>query len=138
MKLKEMKGTTLVRIIDNYTAQHLETLDFADAVEKYGECEIFGSYTEGFHNGGFKTSVWINIPGMKLCGFGNVRINIRWQTGDEATFRGKKSGQLITVTRYGNNDYSAWWHDSESSSETEGYSVRGTMWQIMDEMKGEF
>ena len=87
---------------------------------------------------GWRTSVWIDIPGMALSGYDNARLNIYDQKGNEATYRGRKSGQLITVTKYGENDYSAWWHDSENSSETEGYSVRGTMWDIMREMKGEF
>ena len=39
------------------------------------------------------------------------------------------SGSVITIDRYGQNDYSAVWDDT--------YSVRGTFTQIIDELKGE-
>lgn len=137
-KLRTFISTAVFEIIDDWTHQHIATLNYEDAVEKYSDCEVWNSYTEGWADTGWRTSVWVDIPGMKLCGYGNKRLNIYDRNGDEATFRGKKSGQLITVTKYGKDDYSAWWHDSENSAETEGYSVRGTMWQIMDEMEGEF
>ena len=137
-KLKDCMNTEIFEIFDDWTHQHIATLSYKDAVEKYGDCDVCGSYTEGWVKNGWRTSVWIDIPGIKLSGYGNKRLNIYNRKGDEATFRGKKSGQLITVTKYGEDDYSAWWHDDEKDNETEGYSVRGTMWQIMDEMKGEF
>lgn len=137
-KLRDCVNTEVFEIIDDWTHQHIATLKYDDAIEKYGECEVEGTYTEAWVEYGWRTSVWLNIPGMKLCGSGNQRLNIYDRNGDEATFRGKKTGQLITVTKYGEDDYSAWWHDSENSAETEGCSVRGTMWQIMDEMEGEF
>lgn len=137
-KLRTFINTAVFEIIDDWTRQHIATLNYEDAVEKYGDYEVWISYTEGWAGTGWRTSVWVDIPGMKLCGYGNKRLNIYDRNGDEATFLGKKSGQLITVTKYGEDDYSAWWHDSENSAETEGYSVRGTMWQIMDEMEGEF
>lgn len=137
-KLKDFTDTAVFVIIDDWTHGYVEELPYDKAVEKYGDREVTSSYTEAWVGTGWETSVWVDIPGMKLCGYGNRRLNIRNQNGNEATFRGRKSGQLITVTEYGEDDYSAWWHDSEDSPETEGYSVRGTMWQIMDEMKGEF
>lgn len=137
-KLRDFTGTAVFEIIDDWTHQHVATLPYSEAVEKYGDCEVVSSYTEGWQEDGWRTSVWLDIPGMYLSGYNNERLTIYDQHGDEATFRGRKSGQLITVTKYGEDDYSAWWHDSENSSETEGYSVRGTMWDIMREMKGEF
>lgn len=137
-KLRDYTNTEIFVIIDNWTHQRIAMLNYEDAVEKYGDCEVWGSYTEAWVKYGWRTAIWIDIPGMKLCGYGNKRLNIYDRNGDEATFRGKKSGQLITVTKYGKDDYSAWWHDSEDSAETEGCSVRGTMMQIMAEMEGEF
>ena len=56
----------------------------------------------------------------------------------EATFIGKKSGQLITVYRHGYDDYEAWWRDeSEKEKEVAGCSVRGTAEQIIEELGGE-
>lgn len=136
-KLRNFVNAEVFDIIDDWTHQHLATLKREEAIEKYGECEVRGNYTEAWVEYGWRTSVWLDIPGMKLSGYGNVRLNIYDRNGNEATFRGKKSGQLITVTKYGEDDYSAWWHD-ENANETDGYSVRGTMWQIMDEMKGEY
>lgn len=52
---------------------------------------------------------------------------------------GRKSGQLITVHKYGVDDYSAWWRDeSDRDNETAGYSVRGTAEQIIKELEGEW
>lgn len=137
MKVRESKNVTKFRIIDSYTSRQVEILERDEAIKKYGDLDIDSGYTEGFYKGGFETSVWLDIPGMKLCGRGNERINIRWQPNTEATFRGKRTGLLITVTKYGADDYSAWWHDKDAT-ETDGYSVRGTMRQIMNEMKGEY
>lgn len=137
-KLRDYMNTEIFEIIDDWTHQHIATLEYDDAVKKYGDCEVWSSYTEAWVEYGWRTSVWLDIPGMKLCGYDNKKLNIYDRHDDEATFRGKKSGQLITVTKYGFNDYSAWWHDSEKSTETDGCSVRGTMWQIMAEMEGEF
>lgn len=53
-------------------------------------------------------------------------------------FVGKKTGCLITVTRYGENDYSAWWRvESEKDNPHAGYSVRGTLAQIINEIMEE-
>ena len=55
----------------------------------------------------------------------------------EAIINGK-SGSLIVLHRYGQDDYSAWWTDKDHlNDETYGSSVRGTLMQIMDEMKDE-
>lgn len=136
-KLRDCVNTEVFEIIDDWTHQHIATLEYDDAIAKYGDCYVFGAYTEAWVEYGWRTSVWIDIPGMKLCGSGNQRLNIYDRNSDEATFRGKKTGQMITVTKYGKDDYSAWWH-SENDTETDGFSVRGTMYQIMDEMEGEF
>ena len=137
-KLRDCVNTEVFEIIDDWTHRHIATLNRDDAIAKYGDCYVSGTYTEAWVKHGWRTSVWIDIPGMALSGYDNARLNIYDQKGNEATYRGRKSGQLITVTKHGENDYSAWWHDSEDSPETEGYSVRGTMWDIMREMKGEF
>lgn len=136
-KLKAYVNVAEFRIIDDFTAQDIELLPRAEALKKYGDCVVRCGYTEKWLGNGWRTSVWLDIPGMKLSGYDNQRINIPGGTSDEATFRGRKTGMLITVTKYGENDYSAWWHDEEGK-ETDGYSVRGTMWQIVDEMKGEY
>ena len=47
----------------------------------------------------------------------------------ESKFEGKHTGCTIRIQRYGQDDYSASWDDD--------YSVRGTMKQIMDEIKEE-
>ena len=47
----------------------------------------------------------------------------------ECRFIGK-SGAVITIDRYGVDDYSAAWDET--------YSVRGTFLQILEELKGEF
>lgn len=137
-KLKTFTNTAVFEIIDDWTARMVEELNFDEAAKKYGECEVSGSYTEAWAGTGWRTLVWVEIPGMKLCGKGNERLNIYGGTEEEATFRGKKTDQLITVTKYGEDDYGAWWHDSEDSTEVDGCSVRGTMYQIMEEMEGEF
>lgn len=54
---------------------------------------------------------------------------------EEVTIVGRNTGQKITITRYGVNDYSAWWH--ETDLETDGCSVRGTLAQIITEIKDE-
>lgn len=56
---------------------------------------------------------------------------------EEWTFVGKKSGMYITITKYDEDDYSAWWHDNENAKETEGFSVRGTLKDIVKELEGE-
>ena len=47
-----------------------------------------------------------------------------------------KSGSLIVINRYGIDDYSAAWTDRDHLyDESFGYSVRGTLKDILDEMK---
>ena len=55
------------------------------------------------------------------------------ETIDPATFECRfvgRSGSVITIDRYGHDDYSAAWDES--------YSVRGTFAEIVEELKGEF
>lgn len=47
-----------------------------------------------------------------------------------------KYGDLIVITIYGPDDFSAWWTDTAHlECESYGYSVRGTLKDILDEMK---
>ena len=47
-----------------------------------------------------------------------------------------KSGCLIVIDRYGLDDYGAWWTDEKHLfDDTFGCSVRGTMEDIMHELK---
>ena len=142
-KLRECLTGGEFGIIDNWTKQRIETLSWKDAFEKYGDCIVRGAFTTGFCTSGdegrfFSVDVWIDISGMKLCYMNGERYTLPSNNPDEATFIGKKTGQLITVTRNGKDDYEAWWRDeNEADKETAGCSVRGTMLQIMDELKGE-
>lgn len=54
----------------------------------------------------------------------------------KTTFTGK-SGYYITITRNDIDDYEVWFHDDENSTETEGYSVRGSFLDIVEEIKNE-
>jgi len=46
------------------------------------------------------------------------------------------SGSIIVVNRYGADDYSAWWTDADHlDDDAFGYSVRGSLSDIMQEMK---
>ena len=148
-KLKDFITTGEFEIIDEFNCQYVETLPRDKAVAKYGECEVWQQYTSGDSqipdgNGNvpsWKTDVWVQIPGMKI-GYGNRSPNLHlFFCGDqtEATFIGKKSGQLITVYKYGPDDYSAAFCDpSEKGMETRGCSVRGTAAQIIEEIKEEW
>ena len=54
----------------------------------------------------------------------------------ECRFIGK-SGAIITIDRYGTDDYSVWFTD-DVTKDTHGYSARGSFLYILDELKGEF
>ena len=148
-KLKDYTSVGEFDIIDEWNHTFIESLPRDEAIAKYGECEVWGHYTSGESkipdgNGNtpsFKTDVWLWIPGMKI-GYGNRSPNLHlFFCGNEteATFIGKKSGQLITVYKYGPDDYSAWWRDeSERDMEYRGCSVRGTAKQIIEELEGEW
>lgn len=147
-KLKTFANSGEFEIIDDWNHQWVERLPRDKALAKYGECEVYGSYTSGTSqlpdgNGktpSFKTDVWVDIPGMKIGYWNDTNLHLRFcGTQDEATFIGRKSGQLITVYRYGPDDYSAWWRDeSERDMEYRGWSVRGTAKQIIEELEGEW
>lgn len=47
----------------------------------------------------------------------------------ESIFYGKKTGDVIIIQRYGHDDYGAVWYDT--------YSVRGSLRDIMEEVKEE-
>lgn len=138
--LKELNCTDTAEfeIIDEWTHREIETLPRDETLAKYGNCKVYGTYTCGsIAYKGFKTAVWLWIPGMHI-GYGNGNGLTIPCDGDEVTFTGKKSGQLITVTQYGPDDYSAWWRDPEQADdETAGCSVRGTGYQIYQEIKEE-
>lgn len=147
-KLKEYTGTGRFNIIDDWNHQFIESLPREEAIAKYGECEVWCHYTSGTSDipdadgktPSWETDVWVIIPGMKIGVSNSDNLHLRFiGTNDEATFIGKKSGQLITVKRYGRDDYSAWWRDeSDRDNETAGYSVRGTAEQIIKELEGEW
>ena len=52
---------------------------------------------------------------------------------NETRFVGR-SHQDIIITRYGQNDYSAWF-TNDPAKETSGYSVRGTLLDILEEVR---
>lgn len=53
----------------------------------------------------------------------------------ETTFVGR-SGNYVVIHRYGLNDYSVWFTD-DPNNDTHGCSVRGTLIDIIEELKGE-
>ena len=137
-KLKEFINTATFNIIDDWTCMWIERLGAKEAIEKYGDCDVWSSYTSGGYFPEFTTDVWVEIPGMHLSNAANHKITIPSVRDDFAEFVGRKTGMLITVTKYGDDDYDAWWrYESERDNETAGYSVRGTMAQIVDELEGE-
>ena len=134
-------------IIDNWNHQYVETLPREQAIEKYGECEAYCGYTSGeslLPDGEGKTpswrvDVWLDIPGMQIGYWNGPNLHLLF-VGDnkEATFIGKKSGQLITVHRWGVDDYSVWWRDVvDRDYDFAGFSIRGTAEEIIRELKGE-
>lgn len=144
-KLKECNTTAKFELIDAWTHRLIAKLPADEALAIYGECEVEGGYTNGFvpedEKGRYHyTAVWLKLPGMHL-GIGNKNpITIFDPNGDrnQASFIGKKSGQLITVTRHGDDDYDAWFRSPEDRDNgLAGYSVRGTMNQIIDEIREE-
>lgn len=147
-KLKEIMSAGEFEIIDEWNHQWVEDLPRDEAIAKYGECEVCSTYTAGSSqvpdgNGkvpSWKVAVWIEIPGMKIGGWNSDNLHLRF-VGDqnEATFIGKKSGQLITVTKYDYDDYSAWWRSADrKDDETAGYSCRGTAKDIIAEIYEEW
>lgn len=150
-KLKEFVSVGVFEIIDEWTHQWIEDLKWEEAFEKYGECDVWSSYTNAScsytsangNNPSWNVAVWVWIPGMH-CGVSNdCPFTIPGEIvmdGDmrTITFTGKKSGLLITVCEMGPNDYSVWWRDeSERNMENRGFSVRGTSRQIYPDLKEE-
>ena len=65
--LKEYHGSAEYELIDIWTHQYIESLPYDEAIAKYGDCDVWGTYTSGYiKNGGFVTSVWIMIPGQHI------------------------------------------------------------------------
>lgn len=64
-KLAEFTKTEVFRIIDQHTHQYIETLPRDEAIAKYGQFEVWGSYTDGFTSNSkpgdpkYKTTVWV-------------------------------------------------------------------------------
>ena len=56
---------------------------------------------------------------------------------DEVTFTGR-SGALITIARNSANDYEAWIRDDETRTETDGFSVRGSLLDVIRDLIDEF
>ena len=146
-KLKEFMNSGEFEIIDDWNHQYVETLNRTEALAKYGECDVWGSYTSASSkvpdgNGkvpSWKTDVWVDIPGMKIGSWNDTNLHLRFIGDDnEATFIGKQSGMLITVYKLGKDDYCAWWREeSERDMDTRGFSVRGTAKQIIEELEAE-
>ena len=68
------------------------------------------------------------------------RNTIDPSTIDPSTFECRfigRSGAVITIDRYGTDDYSVWFTD-DVSKDWHGSSVRGSLLDILDELKGEF
>ena len=147
MKLKDFTNTGEFRIIDDFNHRYVETLPRKEAIAKYGECDVAGSYTDGFCEESkpdgapwFKTSVWVEIPGMKIGPWNGTNLHLYF-IGDEreATFLGKKTGLLITVHRWGLDDYSAWWREDNEDRDYDfaGCAERGSAEQIIKALEGE-
>lgn len=145
--LKEIMSAGEFEIIDEWNHQWVEDLPRDEAIAKYGECEVWSTYTEASsqvpdENGNvpsWKIAVWIEIPGMKIGRWNSDNLHLRFVGNEnEATFLGKRTGQLITVTKHDYDDYSAWWRSADrKDDETAGYSCRGTAKDIIAELKGE-
>ena len=139
--LKSFNNVGIFRIIDDWTKRFVAELDYDEAIAKYGECGVDAVYTEGFtgyKDRPFRDLVWVEIPGMKLTGKWNQRFNLTNGDKDHAEFTGKKTGMKIIVDRLGDNDYCALWTDEGYEDDpTYGYSVRGSMYDIVDEIEEE-
>lgn len=59
------------------------------------------------------------------------------KTSIPVTFIGRKTGLIITVEKFGENDFSAWFRSCAESPDTEGYSIRGTAQDVFEEIKEE-
>lgn len=142
-KLKEYVETGVFEIIDEWTHQWIADLPWKEAFEKYGDCDVWSSYTnasckEPSANGdmpSWNTAVWIWIPGMH-CGVSNdCPFTIPGEVKDypgyrEISFTGKRTGQKITVTEYCAYDYNVYFHNDD-------YSMRGETKDIYKELKEE-
>lgn len=125
-------------IIDDWTKHMVDRLPRAEALAKYGECEIEMAYSECFVLGGIRTSFWIRIPGLHLGYANRDPITLPSDNPNEASFVGKKTGIYITVKKHSDDDYSVWYRDEFAKDDiTAGFTVRGTMWEIIDEIKAE-
>lgn len=137
--LKSFTNTATFNIFDEWNHQLVETLPASEALEKYGDCMVWSSYTSGVSKDGYTTDVWLEIPGMKIGAWNGDNLHLHFIGSDEqATFIGAKSGDLITITKWGEDDYDAWWRDPGSAHDpTAGCSVRGTAKEIINELKEE-
>ena len=142
-KLKEFISTGVFEIIDEWTHRYIEDLPWKEAFAKYGDCEVWASYTnascsEPSANGdqpSWNTAVWIWIPGMHCGVINKDPFTIPGEVEDHPGFRsirfvGRKTGQKITVIEYSAYDYSVYFH-------TDDYSVRGDAKQIYECLKEE-
>ena len=150
-KLKDFVNTGIFEVIDEWTHQWIADLPWEEAFEKYGDCDVWSSYTNAScdhpsksgETPSWNTAVWIWIPGMHCGSSSHASFTIPGTVIEadgmkRIDFIGKKSGQLITVYEMGRDDYCAWWRDeAEKDMENRGFSVRGTADQIKEELKGE-
>lgn len=70
----------------------------------------------------------------------NFKLLIEHQKYDEnaVSILTAKSGDLIVIDFYGPDDFGAWWTDENHlRDDTYGYSVRGTLEGILEELKDE-
>lgn len=146
-RLKDFVYTGEFRIIDGWNHQEVEFLPRDEAIAKYGDCDVRCSYTAGTSQvpdafgkiPSWETDVWVDIPGMRIGIWNKDNLLIPFcGTESEATFKGKATGLLITVNKYGADDYSIWWREeSNRDNILAGFSVRGTAKQIIKELEGE-
>lgn len=78
-KLKELNNSRVAQfqIVDEWSHQYVETLDRDDAIRKYGNCEVYGSYTSGcVKDKGFVTDIWLWLPGQHVYDEKGHRVTI--------------------------------------------------------------
>ena len=158
----------MIGIIDDWEKCHHGYLPVAEAVEKFGDMIVEGSayggelsrYTKP--NGKHPTAwdLWIDIPGMHLGSISSDRLTIPNARYDKdlkvsyVMFKGKKSGENITVVRNGNDPYEVYfrstgfieyvtdcgknphyvWHGKKLAGDTEAviWILRDEVWEHYD------
>ena len=78
-KLKDYDNSDVAEfeIIDEWTKQYVETLGRDEALKKYGDCDVYGTYTSKcVPYKGFAVDVWLMIPGDHIYDQRGHRITI--------------------------------------------------------------